>query len=133
MTEGSSADALAITLGVEEEFFLIDPDTRDLLADPDRSIFEYCEKNRGPHQLPGGRPGGRCAALGCEAELGHALEVIRNGAGADRQIDHFRLRRLEGDSEREALRAVVGWPRKAGREAGPGPPDPFELNLQLRP
>ena len=46
-------------------------------------------------------------ALGCEAELRHALDIIRYGAGADRQIDHFRLRRLEGDSEEEALRAVV--------------------------
>ena len=46
-------------------------------------------------------------ALGCEAELRHALELVRTGTGADRQIDHFRLRRLEGDSVEEALRAVV--------------------------
>ena len=46
-------------------------------------------------------------ALGCEAELSHALHLVRTGAGADRQIDHYRLRRLEGDSEEEALRAVV--------------------------
>ena len=51
MTRGNSADPLAITLGVEEEFFLIDPGTRDLLPDPDRGIFEYCDKNRGPHQV----------------------------------------------------------------------------------
>ena len=52
MTPGSSGgDPLAITLGVEEEFFLIDPETRDLLPDPDRGIFEYCDKNRGPHQV----------------------------------------------------------------------------------
>ena len=50
---------------------------------------------------------GDAQALGCEAELDHALELVRNGAGADRQIDHYRLRRLEGDSEEEALRAVV--------------------------
>ena len=46
-------------------------------------------------------------ALGCEDELRHILEVIRYGTGADRQIDHYRLRRLEGDSEEKALRAVV--------------------------
>ena len=45
--------------------------------------------------------------LDCEAELAHALHLVRTGAGADRQIDHFRLRRLEGDSHEEALRAVV--------------------------
>ena len=38
-----------ITLGIEEEFFLVDPETRDLLSDPDRRIFETCERNRGPH------------------------------------------------------------------------------------
>ena len=62
-------------------------------------------------------------ALGCQAELRHALELVRTGTGADRQIDHFRLRRLEGDSVEEALRAVVdlvveetrsGIPRPAG-------------------
>ena len=46
-------------------------------------------------------------ALGCATELQRITRIIREGAGADRQIDHFRLRRLEGDSEAEALRAVV--------------------------
>ena len=46
-------------------------------------------------------------ALGCERELRHVLTIIREGSGADRQIDLFRLRRLEGDTEEEALRAVV--------------------------
>ncbi len=46
-------------------------------------------------------------ALGCENELRHILDLIRYGTGSDRQIDHYRLRRLEGDSEEEALRAVV--------------------------
>ena len=46
-------------------------------------------------------------ALGCEPELRRVLDIIRDGAGADRQIDHFRLRRLEGDTEEEALRSVV--------------------------
>ncbi len=46
-------------------------------------------------------------ALGCEAELRRVTDIIRDGTGADRQIDHFRLRRLEGDTEEEALRSVV--------------------------
>ena len=46
-------------------------------------------------------------ALGCEAELRHALTLIREGTGADRQLDLYRLRRLEGDSREEALRRVV--------------------------
>ena len=42
---------LAITLGVEEELFLVDPDSRDLLADPDAGIFETCERTCGPHKV----------------------------------------------------------------------------------
>ena len=50
---------------------------------------------------------GDARALDCESELAHVTEVIRYGTGADRQIDHYRLRRLEGDTEEEAMRAVV--------------------------
>ena len=56
-------------------------------------------------------------ALGCEAELRHAMAIIRDGASADRQIDLFRLRRLEGDGEMEALRAVVDAAVAETREA----------------
>ena len=51
MTEPSKGQDLAITLGVEEEFFLVDPATRDLLADPDEAIFEACEQAGGPHTV----------------------------------------------------------------------------------
>ena len=44
-------DEFPITLGVEEELFLVDPHTRDLLVDPDEGIFEMCEKTRGPHKV----------------------------------------------------------------------------------
>ena len=46
-------------------------------------------------------------ALGCEDELRHALSIIHDGSSADRQIDHYRLRRLEGDTKEAALRGVV--------------------------
>lgn len=42
---------LTITLGVEEEAFLIDPKTRDLISDPDPKIFDECEKNSVPHKV----------------------------------------------------------------------------------
>ena len=46
-----TGDGLAITLGVEEEFFLVDPESRDLLADPDEGIFATCERTSGPHKV----------------------------------------------------------------------------------
>ncbi len=45
---GAQGDA-AITFGVEEEFWLVDPHSRDIIADPAPGIFEWCERNRGPH------------------------------------------------------------------------------------
>ena len=46
-------------------------------------------------------------ALGCEAEVRYALAIIREGTSADRQVDLYRLRLLEGDSREEALHRVV--------------------------
>lgn len=46
-------------------------------------------------------------ALGCGAELGRALAIVREGTGANCQLDQYRLRRLEGDAEDDALRAVA--------------------------
>ena len=51
MNGADDTGGLAITLGVEEEFFLVDPESRDLLADPDPAIFRTCEENRGPHKI----------------------------------------------------------------------------------
>ena len=46
-------------------------------------------------------------ALDCEAEIRRTPGIVMNGTSADRQIDLYRLRRLEGDTEAEALRRVV--------------------------
>ena len=46
-------------------------------------------------------------ALGCEQELRHCLTIVREGSSADRQLDLYRLRLVEGASKDEALREVV--------------------------
>ena len=51
MNPENDVDDLNITLGVEEEFFLVDPESRALLADPDPQIFETCKANQGPHKV----------------------------------------------------------------------------------
>ena len=56
-------------------------------------------------------------ALGCEAELRHAPAIIREGTGADRQLDLYRLQRLEGDTREEALRRVVDMVLTETRES----------------
>ena len=42
---------LEFTFGIEEEFFLVDPETRDIIADPDPGIMERCERESGPHTV----------------------------------------------------------------------------------
>ena len=44
-------DDFALTFGLEEEFFLVDPESRDLIADPDPALFDACERNSGPHNV----------------------------------------------------------------------------------
>ncbi len=44
-------ESFEITLGIEEELFLVDPKTRNLLIKPDEGIFEACRKNKGPHKI----------------------------------------------------------------------------------
>lgn len=39
------------TFGIEEEFFLVDPQTRDVIADPDPAIMRQCIRERGPHKV----------------------------------------------------------------------------------
>ncbi len=50
---------------------------------------------------------GEAKALGCQKEVQHAHNILRDGSSADRQIDHFLLRKLEGDSIGDALRSTI--------------------------
>ena len=51
MNLNNCVEDLSVTLGVEEEFFLVDPESRDLLADPDPQIFEVCKAKQGSHKV----------------------------------------------------------------------------------
>lgn len=46
-----NTDPYAVTFGLEEEFFLVDPESRDLIADPDPALFDACEQHSGPHKV----------------------------------------------------------------------------------
>ncbi|MDE0441360.1 MAG: hypothetical protein OXL38_04480, partial [Gammaproteobacteria bacterium] len=43
--------AVPITLGVEEELFLVDPGSRDLVRDPDPAVIAECQRNAAPHKV----------------------------------------------------------------------------------
>ena len=46
-------------------------------------------------------------ALGCESDVFHARKILAEGSSADRQIDHFNLRKVEGDTPHEALVSTI--------------------------
>jgi carboxylate-amine ligase len=48
-------------------------------------------------------------ALGCEAEVVHARQILAEGTSADRQLAIFDAARRAGRSRAEALKAVVNW------------------------
>ncbi len=60
--------------------------------------------------------------LGCESEIRRAQTIVRDGTSADRQLDLFRLRRLEGDTVEEALQHVVNLILAETREGLDEPP-----------
>ena len=45
-------DSPPFTIGIEEEYLLIDPETRDLAADPPTSILEECNRRTGDRVTP---------------------------------------------------------------------------------
>ena len=47
----STSDEFAISLGIEEELFLIDPSSRDLLTHPSPEIIEECKRKSGKHKV----------------------------------------------------------------------------------
>ena len=47
----ANMDDFSITLGVEEELFLVDPVSRDLLTDPKEGIFDLCDETAPPHKV----------------------------------------------------------------------------------
>ncbi len=40
-----------ITLGIEEELMIVDPDSGDVIADPDPAIFDDCQRAAGEHRV----------------------------------------------------------------------------------
>ena len=71
-------------------------------------------------------------ALNCRREVEHARKIIREGSSADRQLDLFRLQRLDGERVNAALRSVVGLIAEETRRgvAGLAPRIPLVMGRQ---
>ena len=78
-----SSDHVPITLGVEEELFLVDPQSRDLLADPHIGIFETCGNTCGPHKVV--REFLRCQ-IETNTRICHSVAEVRTALRDTRKI-----------------------------------------------
>lgn len=78
-----SSDHFPITLGVEEELFLVDPQSGDLLVDPDMGIFETCAATCGPHKVV--REFFRCQ-IETNTRVCHSVAEVRTALQETRRI-----------------------------------------------
>ena len=69
------------TVGIEEEYLLIDPDTRDLAADPPATILEQCNE----------RVGGRVTPEFLRAQIEVGTKVCGSIAEVKADLRHLRL------------------------------------------
>jgi carboxylate-amine ligase len=80
------------TLGIEEEYFLIDLETRDLAADPPEALMRVCHELLGEHVAPEFRR--------CQIEVG--TPVCHSLAEARRQIALYR-RTIATEAKRHGM------------------------------
>ena len=73
-------DEFGLTLGVEEEYLVVDPETREAVADPPPELFKTCQKALGDHVTP--------EFLKCQIEI--ATPVCKNVGEAREQLTHMR-------------------------------------------
>ncbi len=87
------------TVGIEEEYLLIDPETRDLVVDPPESLLKECEA-----AIPPGIGGVRPEFLRAQVEVGTA--VCRSIAEARDQLSTLR-RTVSGVAEGHGMKIIA--------------------------
>lgn len=114
---------LNITLGVEEEAFLIDPETRDLISDPDPQIFDECEKNSAPHKVV--RELLR-SQIETNTRVCHSVKEIREALLETRGVIYTTAKKFGCD-----IAAISTHPFAAWQDQSPTPKERYENSALL--
>ena len=77
---GVNIDDMALTLGVEEEYLVVDPETRDAVANPPEEFFKTCKKALGDSVTP--------EFLRCQIEI--ATPICQNVGDAREYLVNMR-------------------------------------------
>jgi carboxylate-amine ligase len=80
---GGVADTFPLTIGIEEEYLLVDPESRDLVVDPPDAILQDCEGLVGDG-------GGMVSPEFLRAQIEVGTPVCRSIAEARERITHLR-------------------------------------------
>jgi carboxylate-amine ligase len=62
---------------------------------------------------------GDAQQLNCVNEVLHAMEVLKHGSSADKQLRVYELARAAGRGRLQALKAVVDWVHRQTTAEGP--------------
>ena len=108
-------EGIDLTLGVEEEYQIINPETRDLDSYVRRflenSLIDFGKKTLVPARelMTGGMEKDlkNAAELDSLQDVLYMQTILENGTSADRQLAAYRQARDEGADGKEALQAVV--------------------------
>ena len=79
----SKEDDLNITVGVEEEFFLTDPESNGLLFEPNPEILKSCQENCSPHKIV---PELLLCQIESNSKICHTISDVRNSLKETRRI-----------------------------------------------
>lgn len=96
----------SFTLGVEEEYLLVDLETGDLVNDPPEAVIQQCTKLcDGLVELTAED----AEALDCVDEVKHAYRILNRGTSSHNQLKVYETCLAEGATREEALFKVVDW------------------------
>ena len=115
---------IALTLGVEEEYILVDPETLEAVANPPEPFFPACQKALGSHVTP--------EFLRCQIEI--ATPVCKNVTEVHNHLSHMRRTLSEIASQHDLrLLAVSTHPFTTWRDQKPSKGERYtQMNQDLQ-
>ena len=96
----------AITIGVEEEYFIVDPETRMLIADPDPGILKQCEERSGNNQFS---PEFLRAQIEAKTDVCHSIKEVRTAMISMRQVAREAAKAHGTDIIASSVHPVSPW------------------------
>ena len=109
---------IPITLGIEEELFLVDPRTYDILTDPSPEIFEECQRTAGSHKVV--REFMR-SQIETNTKVCHSIQELRQAVYEARHVVVNATRKFDAAPVAVSIHPFASW-----RDQAPTPLERYE-------